>query len=57
MITQYCISGEMCLPELQKPTDESSVSDVDVVVEEQSDEDNQSVSDNESSSDTSLGNE
>jgi hypothetical protein len=47
----------MCLPELQKPSEESSVSDVDVVVEEQSDEDNQSVSDNESSSDTSIGNE
>lgn len=45
----------MCLPEFQKPTDESSVSDVDVLVEEQSDEEVQSGSDNESSN-SSIGN-
>lgn len=47
----------MCLPELQKPIDDSPISDEEVAAEEQSDEDiNQSFSDNESSSDSSIGN-
>lgn len=46
----------MCLPELQKPIDDSPISDEEVAPEEQSDEDiNQSFSDNESSSDSSIG--
>lgn len=48
----------MCMPDLQKPSDDSSMSDDDgVLEEEQSDEDiYHSNSDNESSSDSSLGN-
>lgn len=49
----------MCLPESQKPTDDSSLSDEDLAPEEQSDEDIVSVSDehlHDSSSDSSIGN-
>jgi len=52
-------TGEMCLPELQKPSDDSPVSDIELVVsDEASDEDgegNQSISDIESSSESSIG--
>lgn len=52
----------MCLPELQKPIDDSPISDEEVVPEEPSGDDDddddggQSISDNNSSSDSSLGN-
>jgi len=49
----------MCLPFLlQKPTDDSPVSDEELAPEEQSDEDNiiYSVSENDSSSASSIGN-
>lgn len=48
----------MCLPASQKPTDESSLSDVELIVEEQHEEEEvPSASDNESSVDSNLGNE
>lgn len=47
----------MCLPESQKPTDDSSLSGEELAPDEQSDEDiNVSVSDHDSSSDSSIGN-
>lgn len=54
---KYCVTGKMCMPDFQKPADDSPISDEEgAPEEEQSEEDIYHLnSDNESSSDSSLG--